>query len=282
MKGIIKGEDIVKKIFITFAAILLTGYSAQAALIVYQGAYGEPNGTSITAFSNWSGPSDYEVNGSGSLEYTDSLGNTLVTNGNSIRDVSSTLDYSGATYDFADQGGGVDFYVSFMYKSGPASSPRVILNPAPGGDSLYIDDDGSGDFRFRTAGGGVGQTSVVTDVARDADNFVIFKIDSTFGSGGTLHQVDFWLNPTDLSNIGAAHGSIFNLASASPELIGFESITFQSGSTGSTGSAFDELRIGTTLADVTPYTAVPEPASIAFFLGFTALGIIIMRHRMRC
>ena len=47
---------------------------------------------------------------------------------------------------------------------------------------------------------------------------------------------------------------------------------------GSSGTTFDELRWGSTLADVTP-TMVPEPASFTVIAGFLSVGVAALRRR---
>jgi hypothetical protein len=50
----------------------------------------------------------------------------------------------------------------------------------------------------------------------------------------------------------------------------------QQDNTTSTGTIFDEFRIGTTFASVTP---IPEPSTSALLIGLGALALIGMRRR---
>ena len=88
-----------------------------------------------------------------------------------------------------------------------------------------------------------------------------------------------YLNPTDLTDvIGTASHSITD--SATSGSFSFTHFGFSlAGSAASTGF-IDEVRIGDTLADVTPLTstAVPEPTSLAI-LGMCGLGMLTRRRR---
>ena len=86
--------------------------------------------------------------------------------------------------------------------------------------------------------------------------------------GGTPDQVSLWVNPSDTSSIaalGTADATVAdnNLGPYTQVRLG----------TGSTGLTVDNLLIATDLA------SVPEPASMAAILGFTALGMVVVRRR---
>jgi hypothetical protein len=83
-------------------------------------------------------------------------------------------------------------------------------------------------------------------------------------SAGTANNVTMYVNPdsTSLGGAGPTGGSVASYASALPFM--FDSVTLQNAATAFNAVGFDEIRIGSTWASVTP---VPEPASILLLLG---------------
>ena len=102
-------------------------------------------------------------------------------------------------------------------------------------------------------------------------NDTIFIVGSYEFVGGTLNDVSkLWINPssTNFGALSAPTATITATAGAAADLTGVNGFLLR-GASGSPSGQMDELKIGTTWADVTP---VPEPSSGALLvLGGAAL-----------
>ena len=105
-------------------------------------------------------------------------------------------------------------------------------------------------------------------------------------SGGANDAVSLWVAPASSSFGGAAPTASVSVTSGTDlaTTTGLNNIIIQQ----TTGSALlpslliDELRVGTTWADVTPvFSSVPEPASAAALFGVFAFGCVGLRRRSR-
>ncbi len=83
------------------------------------------------------------------------------------------------------------------------------------------------------------------------------------------------LNPTDLANDSGTASHTFS-DTASGTWGDMTSFIFSLG--GEELGTIDEIRVGTTLASVTPFTSVPEPASLVMF-GMCGIGMLTRRRR---
>ena len=110
--------------------------------------------------------------------------------------------------------------------------------------------------------------SGVTQVSSTVDSgtlaFVAIQADLSAGTG------TFYINPTGLGSGSAPTGSDYSSAFT------FNAFTMSGiGLRGNANSSFDEIRVGTTWADISP---VPEPSTVAL----TALGVgALLLHRRR-
>ena len=97
---------------------------------------------------------------------------------------------------------------------------------------------------------------------------------------GTGNEYDLWLNPTSLG--GSAPAASISLTTGTD----MSSLSYffvqQRNNVSNFGSAFymDELRIGTSWADVTPAVDVPEPTSFAL-AGLGGLALVLVRRMRR-
>jgi hypothetical protein len=84
----------------------------------------------------------------------------------------------------------------------------------------------------------------------------------------------FYVNPTGLSTGLAPSGAVYS------NTFTYNTITSITGLglRGNDSSNFDEIRIGTSWADVSP-TAIPEPSACAALAGAAILGFISTRRR---
>ena len=149
------------------------------------------------------------------------------------------------------------------------------LNPGtttPGGSSdavnIYIDGNNSQALRLRTAGQSEYSSGSSPNLALNTTYLIVLSYD--FGTS----TASLWLNPTSLG--GAAPTATESITGAGV-VTSIANVGFKAQST--TGDfLIDNLRIGTTWADVTP---VPEPSTFAL-MGLGVLGLISSaRRRMR-
>ena len=112
--------------------------------------------------------------------------------------------------------------------------------------------------------------STVTAVANETV-FAVLKL--RYSSAANDDAVDLWVNPSDLSSeVGSTNFvtiSGFSFLHNSAKNISLARFT------GSGSASWDEIRVGTTWADVTP---VPEPSTVAL-LGLTGIAAIAYRIR---
>jgi hypothetical protein len=189
-------------------------------------------------------------------------GNALsITNGSATSSINT----------FANQTSG-QIYYSFLLDVIAADSGNqyfTAMNPgttAPGGSADAIDCYlySNGNIGLRTAG-----KSTVTSgpLSLSTTYFVVEEYDF---SASTAY---LYLNPTPG---GAMPGATLSLSGSTATAI--DNVGFKAQASGTTGSYLvDNLRIGTTWADVTP--AVPEPSTWMLVVSGFALMIGFVRHR---
>ena len=104
--------------------------------------------------------------------------------------------------------------------------------------------------------------------------FAVMKL--RYSSAANDDSVDLWVNPSDLSSEAGSTNFVtisgFDFLHNSAKNISLASFT------GTGTASWDEIRVGTTWADVTP---VPEPSTLALLglTGIAAIGYRIRRNR---
>jgi hypothetical protein len=148
-------------------------------------------------------------------------------------------------------------------------------------------------IRYRnTIGDTSGDAILVAGAAANKTYSIIAKLDvnGTGGTGGSVDNLTYWLNPTNTSSEAAmdASTSVTNFANPLATFAfqipaDFFRLTYSAQSwNGDGGSAsFGDPTLGLTLADVVPAVAVPEPSSIAMMaMGMVGgLGLAVRRRR---
>lgn len=131
------------------------------------------------------------------------------------------------------------------------------------------------------AWGGVTNSQVASpNVATFVDNATYNFVGRIVVTTGTTTVNTLWANPSDVSSV-VALGAGQSISTATTNLALNNVTSRLSGRSfgGNSGLIFDEVRIGTTFADVT--TAIPEPSSFAALAGLGALGFIATRRRQQ-
>ncbi len=124
-------------------------------------------------------------------------------------------------------------------------------------------------------------TVPVYDSTEIALNQTVFLVGSyQIVSGATNDVSSLWINPS-AATFAAGAAPTATLVSTGGTDIGSVNSFLIRGAAGSPAGVFDELRIGTTWASVTPAaTPVPEPSTYAALAGAVALlGVMVQRRR---
>lgn len=268
----------------------------------FAGGWGNRSGNSVVPGTDAIGDSI----GAGSLNYTDAFGNQLVTSGGRLN-VSGALGTSNPYREFNFIRGtvGTTTWISFLgQRSGETSTVEQALNPYPRASNLsfYTADGLANAERLavgsssgmavdswslipRGGGGNLVGASPTTSLA--VESLLVLRIDHTGNAAGD--DAYMWVNPVLSSVPDIASASAVRLA-ADPAHVDPFPYTFNAVRpfAGNFSAAqprpfavadFDELRIGETFGDVTPFTAVPEP-SVSMLL-LSALGAVTMRRRRK-
>jgi hypothetical protein len=273
---------------VALAAFLGVGTAANAAPIAYEG-FNYSSGAVLDAASggtgwglNWSKTSVIGgTTAASSLSYTDSSSNSLSTSGGSavfgpsnpastlvyMRQLSSTLGASAvsgtvwASLLYLNASTSTTAEARFGFYSAVVADSTATTNTATGGATQVVDvgraASGS-DVISLYNGSTINSTGVATPRGSSAD-FLLLK----FALNGTsaADTVSLWVNPS-LSGGEAGLGSAqatWNTSDLDP----INGIRLQTPATSGIVD-IDEIRVGTTLADVAP---VPEPSMTLAALG---------------
>lgn len=258
-----------------------------AALVAYEG-FGDAGGTELAGSTANSGLGSWTlVSGvSGSATYaTPGLSyNSLEVAGNRISFSTGTALYANLSSPFSIGASSVgEFWGSFIMNTSNSSGDAALSlfqNASPNSSTGALATIGmvnSGDARLisgRTMDVNGNNGLVTSTASATQQNFYLFRI-TIDTNAGAVESGTFWINPTltsgmGLGDLGAGFSAIFNNT-------GLDSIAaIGLYTTGTNAAVFDEIRLGTTLADVVP---VPEPSTYALLLGITSLAFVVYRRR---
>ena len=258
---------------------LLAATPARAELIAYEGfdyasgtdIRGQSGGTGWAAGSSWSGYDPrYTWPGtvtSSGLSYgsLDTQGNALTTSTTPGPELSSSAIYWRNLPQFGQEG--TTLYVSFLFRPEPGFGVYGGVNLTDDyGNGIYVGKSGADGYNNYGLEGPlnvIDSSSVPVTAGETA--FIVLK--SQFLAGNDVYSI--FVNPAldgVESGVPSAVKTNLDPVSGSP-LVG---TTFQFNNYGY--YTIDEIRVGTTYADVMP-TAVPEPTALSLLaVGFAALA----------
>lgn len=269
------------------ALILLASIpSAQASLIAYEGFdTSASNGTDFTNVgttgSGFNAPdsstTNWRMDIEDGLSYTDNFGNSLLTRGKSAGmeavvngtqnlqlGLSSTITNSGTVYS------------SFLINVTAIDTwgINVGLQDSQVGDQVSPTTSLEAAFRSTSTNYGIfSDGAEIRDDSGPATGTGLFFVVSELNMDS--ETMTTYLNPGDLNDVvGSASHTLSDTASGTWE--DMNSFIFSLGGTAS--GTVDEIRIGTTLGDVTP---VPEPSTYALFFGIATLGFTFFYRRRK-
>jgi len=242
-------------------------------------AFNLTNVTSVRRSANWM-TSNMAAVGAQTLSYSVG-GNTLVTSGGQAQ----LLNARGVRYytdAFAATGGTI--YGSYLWQTPTLNATNEwsgffdIRNATGGLDArigVGVNDTAQTNLQFRY-GGTVNTTTLA--MAQATTCFMVYKAE--YNASGQMTRLDLWVNPADLTSEASAGTSFAYTGTIGGG--GFGGFLYEKGNTGgspaSQNPTFDEFRVGTTWADVTP---IPEPSAFAALAGLGALGLAAFGRRRR-
>jgi hypothetical protein len=184
-------------------------------------------------------------------------------------------------------GAGSDFWMSFLM-NGSAGNQGMVLYQGTTQPQLWIGTPGSTTnfgmrlFGTTTAEGTTQDRYVTPTVTPDtATHFV--AIHFSFGSAGFTNAVTLYVDPDPSSlGTGAAPTGGSSVSYTTANAFPFENLVLynQSGVSGTAGAVtFDEIRLGSTWASVSPVSPVPEPSALLLTGGALAVVTGLLRRR---
>ena len=205
-------------------------------------AHGLAGGQGFSAvWSETANPGDFRT-ASGNLAYTDAAGFSLVTSGGRLDDALTGM-HSQPIRTFAQTVGANEVvWLSFLTDNPTGGDAwSVVLHGVSGKDTLRFEGSG-GNWRVRTAGGGVGERSLTSSHSRTGLSLVVARVDPI------AQTTDVWVNPAHLTDLGPSLGAGSTLSTSNYG--GFQSIQIVSNK--NMRVAVDEVRVGSTATSVLP------------------------------
>jgi MYXO-CTERM domain-containing protein len=307
----------IRSLLLPFLSLGCLATSTPAALLVYEGFdYTIGEDTLLAANGGTGFGGGYTANGAATthgditaptLSYTDSGGRALNTSGNQVL-MDTTVNFrsmtglnAGATAGLTtlyfsllgQQTVGTGRATNFAFFGGTGSLVTGEIFSL--GHGTGINKDGASqpiaaDYQwgvFTNGNGANGDTTDPTPYSNvsmlTAPAFAVLRVDLNGGANGTDDRFRLYVNPSLDAEPAVADVEILNGRNVLAAFSDIQSIrpfsaTGNAAYPAGSEATYDELRIGTTWADVTPFTVVPEPGS-AGLAALAALGLLRRRRR---
>ena len=262
--------QIITSLFAIVATVLML-QSAQASSLLQEG-FNYTAGDALGSSGTWSGGNSGMTIGNGNLTYP-GLGDL---GGN---DFSMAWGSAGSIINSFSAVSSGQIYYSFLLNMTTGSggnSYLTALNPGtttPGGSSdavnIYIDSNNSQALRLRTSGQSEFSSGSSPTLSLNTTYLIVLGYDFDTATAS------LWLNPTP----GDAQPTATESITGGGVVTSIANVGFKS-QTVAGDFLIDNILIGTTWADVTPTTIVPEPSTLAL-AGLGIFGLIAsMRRRL--
>ncbi len=273
----------MKKLLFVLTAVFASTTVSKAAIFAYEG-FDYTNGLAVntntlsggTGWTNdWTANSGTTgtawVTNSTGLTYSDGTSNLVVSSG-SMFDNSSSGDGNRWRRNFAIPGGAwgtSETWFSFLTdrtdSSTTTTQPWTFRLQQDNNTLAQIRNISAATDGWEIANSGGAQQASTTAFSEVAAVFIVGRV--THVSGSDL--LELWFNP-NLTTPGTA-----TISATFQDFSALNGFSFETGST--TTGRFDEIRFGTSFADVAP---IPEPTTCALLAGsLTALMVFRRRHQ---
>lgn len=250
------------------AGAFCTTQSADAALIAYE-SFNYAAASDLAGQGGWTSTAGTPKIASIGSTYTDSNGNVLASTGNAAS-LNNSGGFLGVGNTYGGGNGGV-YYLSFVAQGTAVTTNAnyfmlsLATNGSPASDFGKVPNNANFVWTTRSLSPLAGHAAdAYSDTSISDLSLVVIRLDFTDAANAVFHM---WVNP-DLD----AEPSLADAdAAGSRGTVSFNGFRIQSNAAGT----FDEIRFGTTFADVTPL--IPEPSSLA--LGAIGFGLMLRRKR---
>jgi hypothetical protein len=241
------------------AMLLLGGGTAKGDLLIHDNfayADGDLAGSGGGGWTGaWAGTNPVVVTSPG-LGFSDAIGNTLVTSGSALNTADGAAVTTISSRETGDRNG--EAWISVLIQPQNTSSDFVGVsfydNGLANADARFaIEHAGGKDLRLTRRGGGtVNSASFATTLGKPV-LAVIHLVPDGGGGDPALDRIDIFFNPALDVEPGTPHASL--------TIDGLQFDRVRIAAQNGRSSLVDELRVGTTYADVTPYVPAVDPDS---------------------
>lgn len=271
----------IATLFSMALALTIGAQIAFSAVIAYEGfEYTDGQEIETSALNGGTGFSGPWTGGSGTNNQWETSGTDI---GYSATD---TLVSSGGSAILSGSNGSGDFPIrslSTSYDTFSSHDNWYAFTLDPAGNiadfGLRLNDSNGTQFGLEfnsfTEVEWIGQASGTATVTslNSGSNLVIVQVEAST-SVGVTNGANVWINPTSFASIG-------DLGTADASIGSFNNFSYDRIAVGNNfyaGQGIDEIRLATTFDDL---ALVPEPATYALLSGFAALGLMLLRRRLR-
>lgn len=243
-----------------FAALLLLGGGVSNAELLIDDSFsysaGDLAGNGGSGWTGaWAGTNPVVVASPG-LNFSDAIGNTLVTSGSALNTADGAAVTTISSRETGDRDG--EFWISMVIQPQGSFTDFIGVsfynNGLANADARFaIEHAGGKDLRLTRRGGGVVHSASFSTTVGKPVLAVIHLVPDGGGGDPALDRIDVYFNPVLGGEPGAPHASL--------NIDGLQFDRVRVAGQNGRSSLVDELRIGTSFADVTPYVPATDPDS---------------------